>query len=97
MPGVKAQESALRIADSSSINAVSFSSARKTQNVTLSVQSVSTRNSISGSPQIFSQFRFHLNRCFKRHWVQMFVKFWQQSDAIFPDDPSRFVAVFVIF
>ena len=27
----------------------------------------------------------------------MFVKFWQQSDAIFPDDPSRFIAVLVIF
>ena len=27
----------------------------------------------------------------------MFVKLWQQSNAIFPDDPSRFVALFVIF
>jgi len=36
--------------------------------------SVSACNCISGSSQIFSQFQFHLNRCFKRHRVQMFVK-----------------------
>ena len=58
--------------------------------------SVSARNGIAGSSQIFSQFQFHLNRCFKRHRVQMFVKLWHQAHAIFPDDPSRFVAVFVI-
>ena len=27
----------------------------------------------------------------------MLVKLWHQSHAVFPDDPSRFVAVFVIF
>jgi hypothetical protein len=26
----------------------------------------------------------------------MFVKLWHQSHAVFPDDPSRFIAVFVI-
>ena len=58
--------------------------------------SVSARDRVSGSSQIFSQFHFHLNRCFKWHRVQMFVKFRYQSHAIFPDDPSRFIAVFVI-
>ncbi len=59
--------------------------------------SVSACHSISGSSQIFSQFHFHLDRCFKRHRVQMFVKLWHQAHAIFPDNPSRFIAVFVIF
>src|SRR6266498_557223 len=59
--------------------------------------SVSACNGISGSSQILSQFRFHLDRCFKRHRVQVLVKLWHQSHSIFPDDPSRFVAVFVIF
>jgi hypothetical protein len=59
--------------------------------------SVAACNCISGSSQIFSQFRFHLDGCFKRHRVQMFVKLWHQSHAIFPDDPSRFITVFVIF
>ena len=39
---------------------------------------------VSGSSQIFSQFHFHLNRCFKRLRVQMFVKlpaFIGTSDA----------------
>ena len=27
----------------------------------------------------------------------MLVKLWHQSHAVFPDDPGRFVAVFVIF
>jgi hypothetical protein len=43
--------------------------------------SVSACNCISGSSQIFSQFQFHLDRCFKRHRVQMFVKLWHQSHA----------------
>jgi hypothetical protein len=59
--------------------------------------SVSACNCISGSSQLFSQFQFHLNCCVKRHGVQVFVKLWHQSHAIFPDDPSRFIAVFVIF
>ena len=58
--------------------------------------SVSACDRVSGSAQIFSQFHFHLNRCFKWHRVQMFVKLRHQSHAIFPDDPSRFIAVFVI-
>ena len=58
--------------------------------------SVSACNCVSGSPQIFSQFHFHLNRCFKRHRVQVFVKLWHQAHAIFPHDPGRFIAVFVI-
>src|SRR5260370_111255 len=58
--------------------------------------SVSACDCVSGSSQIFSQFPFHLNRCFKRHRVQMFVKLRHQSHAIFPDDPSRFIDVFVI-
>src|SRR6266478_1615498 len=48
--------------------------------------SVSARNGITGSSQIFSQFQFHLNRSFKRHRVQMFVKLWHQAHAIFSDD-----------
>jgi hypothetical protein len=27
----------------------------------------------------------------------MFVKLWHQAQAVFPEDPSRFIAVFVIF
>ena len=53
-------------------------------------------NCVSGRAQIFSQFRFHLDRGIKRHRVQIFVKLWHQSHSIFPDDPRRFVAVFVI-
>src|SRR5215471_2251040 len=59
--------------------------------------SVAACNCIAGSSQIFSQFQFHLNRCFKRHRVQVFVKLRHQSHAILPNDPSRFVAVLVIF
>jgi hypothetical protein len=44
-----------------------------------SALSVSACNGISGSSQIFGQFHFHLDRCFKRHGVQMFVKLWYQS------------------
>src|SRR5206468_6425393 len=58
--------------------------------------SVSARTGKAGNSQIFSQFQFHLDRCFNRHRVQMFVKLWHQAHAIFPDDPSRLVAVFVI-
>lgn len=57
---------------------------------------MSASNCVSGGSQFFSQFCFHLSRCFKRHRVQMFIKLWHQSHAVFPDDPSRFVAVFVI-
>jgi hypothetical protein len=57
---------------------------------------VSACNCIAGGSQIFGQFQFHLNRCFKRHRVQMFVKLGHQSHTVFPDDPSGFVTVFVI-
>src|SRR6266481_7258692 len=58
--------------------------------------SVSACDRVSGSSQIFSQFHFHLNRCFKRHRVQMFVKLRHQAHAIFPHYQSRFISVFVI-
>jgi hypothetical protein len=40
--------------------------------------SVSDCDCISSSSQIFSQFQFHLNRRFKWHWIQMFVKLWHE-------------------
>ena len=45
---------------------------------------MATCNCVSSGSQIFSQFRFHLDRSVKGHWVQMFVKLWHQSHAIFP-------------
>jgi hypothetical protein len=52
---------------------------------------VSACHGVSGGSQFLGQFHFHLNRCFKRHWVEVFVKLRHQSHTIFPDDPSRFV------
>jgi hypothetical protein len=57
---------------------------------------VAACNRVPGSSQVFSQFCFHLDRSVKGHWIQMFVKLWHQSDAIFSDYPRRFVAVLVI-
>jgi hypothetical protein len=59
--------------------------------------SVSACNRIPSRSQILSQFHFHLNRRFKRHRIQMLIKFWHQSHPIFPHNPSRFIVVFVIF
>jgi len=47
--------------------------------------------------QVFGQIFFHLNGMFVRHRVQMLEQLWQQSNTIFPDQPGRFVSVFMIF
>ena len=59
-----------------------------TRAVIVLLASVSASNGVSGGSQVFGQFRFHFNSGFKRHWVQMFVKFPHQLHAVLPHHPS---------
>ena len=57
---------------------------------------MAARHRVAEAAQVFSQIFLHLRRSLERHWVQVRIKRWLQSDTVTSHHPGTLNALLMI-